>query len=165
MGVALAAVADDRDRLAGQRGGVRVAVVVHLRCHRLIASSMDPRAPGHHDGAGADHFLDAVVANERDERVDLGLGAGDLHDHRAVGQVHDPAARQLDEAQDLGPVRLGGADLHERELVLDGRLGRDVLDLEHVDQPVQLLGGLLDRDVVAVQRDRHPADVARGRCG
>ncbi len=42
VGVALAPVADDRDRLAGQRGGVRVAVVVHLRCHRLMASSMDP---------------------------------------------------------------------------------------------------------------------------
>ena len=43
--------------------------------------------------------------------------------------------------------------------MLDGRLGGDVLDLEHVDEPVELLGRLLDRDVVAVERDRHPADV------
>ena len=43
--------------------------------------------------------------------------------------------------------------------MLDGRLGRDVLDLEHVDQPVELLRRLLDGDVVAVQGDRHPAHV------
>ena len=36
---------------------------------------------------------------------------------------------------------------------------RDVLDLEDVDQPVELLCRLLDRDVVAVEGDRHPADV------
>jgi len=32
-----------------------------------------------------------------------------------------------------------------------------VLDLEHVDQLVQLLGRLLDPHRVAVERDRHPA--------
>ena len=42
MRVALAAVADDRHGLAGQRGRVRVVVVVHRRRHRLIASSMEP---------------------------------------------------------------------------------------------------------------------------
>ena len=42
VGVALAAVADDRDRLAGQGRRIRVVVVVHRRRHRLIASSMDP---------------------------------------------------------------------------------------------------------------------------
>ena len=46
MGVALAAVADDRDRRAGQSGRIGIVVVVHLRGHRLSASSMDcePRA-------------------------------------------------------------------------------------------------------------------------
>ena len=87
------------------------------------------------------------------------LRAGHLGDDRPLHQVDDAAARQLDEAQDLVAVRLGRPDLHQRQLVLDGRLGRDVLDLEDVDEPVQLLGRLLDRDVVAVERDRHAADV------
>ena len=34
-----------------------------------------------------------------------------------------------------------------------------VLDLEHVDEPVELLGHLLDGEVVAAQRDGHAADV------
>ena len=42
VGVALAAVADDRDRLPGQRRRIGVVVVVHARCHRLMASSIDP---------------------------------------------------------------------------------------------------------------------------
>ena len=42
VGVALAAVADDRDGLPGERRRIRVVVVVHRRRHRLIASSMDP---------------------------------------------------------------------------------------------------------------------------
>ena len=42
VGMALAAIADDRDGLPGQGRGVRIVVVVHLRRHRLIASSMEP---------------------------------------------------------------------------------------------------------------------------
>ena len=41
VGVALAAEADDRDGLAGERRRVRVRVVVHLRRHRFVASSID----------------------------------------------------------------------------------------------------------------------------
>ena len=39
--VALASEPDDRDRLAGERRGVGIRVVVHPRCHRFVASSMD----------------------------------------------------------------------------------------------------------------------------
>ena len=46
VGVALAAVADDGDRLAGEGRRIRVVVVVHRRRHRLMASSieLEPRA-------------------------------------------------------------------------------------------------------------------------
>ena len=44
------------------------------------------------------------VADEGDERVDLGLGAGHLDDDRLAGEVDDAALRQLDELEDLGPV-------------------------------------------------------------
>ncbi len=39
--VALAPEPDDRDRLARERRGVRIRVVVHPRRHRFVASSMD----------------------------------------------------------------------------------------------------------------------------
>ena len=42
MGVALAAVADDRHGLPGERRRIRIVVVVHPRRHRLVASCMDP---------------------------------------------------------------------------------------------------------------------------
>ncbi len=42
VGMALAAIADDRDGLPGKRRRIRVVVVVHRRRHRLIASSMEP---------------------------------------------------------------------------------------------------------------------------
>ena len=42
VGVALAAVADDRDRLPVEGARIRVGVVVHPRCHSLSASSIEP---------------------------------------------------------------------------------------------------------------------------
>src|SRR5260221_1686459 len=113
-------------------------------------------AAGHHDGPGPDELLDPERPNDADDGDDLGLRAADLDDHGVGPEVEDPAAAQLDHDQQIGPVRLRHADLHERELVLDEWLARDVLDLYDIDEPVQLLRSLLDRDVVAVQADRHP---------
>jgi len=42
-----------------------------------------------------------------------------------------------------------GADLDQCDLVLHGRVAGDVLDLEHVDEPVELFGRLFDRHVVS----------------
>src|SRR2546428_732622 len=76
----------------------------------------------------------------------------------ASGRVVDAAMRKLDDPDDLGTIRLGRPDLHQGQLVLDGRLGREVLDLEHVDQAVELLRCLLHGNIVATEGDRHPAD-------
>ena len=102
MGVALAAVADDRDGLPGEGRRVGVVVVVHRCRHRLSASSMEPRAPGHDHGPGPDQLLDPVGAHERDERVDLRLAAGHLHDDRLRRQVDDPPLRELHDLEHLG---------------------------------------------------------------
>ncbi len=42
VGVALAAVADDRDRLPIEGARIGVGVVVHPRCHSFSASSIEP---------------------------------------------------------------------------------------------------------------------------
>ena len=76
-----------------------------------------------------------------------------------LGDVDDAGLVQLDDPDDLAAVRVGRPDLDQGQLVLDRRLAGQVLDLEHVDQPVELLDRLLDEHVVAVEGDRHPADV------
>ena len=159
VGVALAAVADDRDRLARERGRVGIVVVVHLRRHRFVASSIDcvPRVI-----TMVPVRTSSLMPKPRSRAMSestSAFGAGRLDDERPVGDVHDPALVHLDDLDDLRPVGVGRPDLHERQLVLDRGLGGQVLDLEHVDEPVELLGGLLDRDVVTAERDRHPADV------
>ena len=71
-----------------------------------------------------------------------------LDDDGLGADVEDATLVELDDAQDLAPLRFGGAHLDERQLVLDhARLGQ-VLDLEHVDEPVELLAHLLDGEVV-----------------
>ncbi len=76
------------------------------------------------DRAGAHHLLDAEAAQQRDEGVDLLLGAAVLDDDGFGTDVQDAALVELDDAQDLGPFRLGGADLDEGELVLDDAASR-----------------------------------------
>ena len=99
VGMALAAIPDDRDGLPGERRRVSVVVVVDPRSHRFDRLLDGSRAPGHDDRTRADQFLDAVGAHERHERVDFALGPRDLHDDRPLGDVDDAAARQLDELE------------------------------------------------------------------
>src|SRR5437762_3416893 len=75
------------------------------------------------------------------------------------GRVHDPGLAWLDWLPDLHPVSVGGTVLDQAELVLDRGIRRDVLDLEHVDQAVELLGCLFDCDIVGAERDGHPAHI------
>ena len=159
MGMALRSVADDRDGLPVERRRIRVGVVVHARSHRLTASSIDDDPRLMTTAPVLTSSLIPYVRTSATNCVDLALRAGDLDDHRLPRQVDDPALRQLDELQDLGPIGVGRPDLDEGQLLGDDRVRRDVLDLQDVDQPVELLGGLLDRDVVAVEGDRHPAHV------
>ncbi len=84
---------------------------------------------------------------------------GHLDDHRLRRHVDDPGLVHLHDGDQLAAGAVRGPDLHEGQLVLHRRLVGDVLDLEHVDEPVELLGRLLDEDVVGAQGDRHPADV------
>jgi len=136
--MALAAVADDGDLLAGQGLGIGVGVVVHLCGHRLTA----PRwtgTPGHNHGTGADELLYAKTAQEgirasTSASVPVASTMSDRRPDPRPGLVH------LGNCQHLTAVALVGPDLDERYLVLDRRVAGDILNLEHVDEPVELLG-------------------------
>jgi len=62
----------------------------------------------------------------------------------------------------LGHLAAGGGvgtHLDEHDLALDGRRRLELDDLEHLDELVELLGHLLEREVLDVDDDGHPRDV------
>ena len=75
------------------------------------------------DLAGARHLDQAEGAHHALERLDLLPRAGDLDDHRALRDVDDLAAEDLDDLHDLAARGAVGGDLEQRELARD-RLGR-----------------------------------------
>ena len=142
-----------------ERRGLDVVVVVHARCHSLDCLLDGSGAARHDDGPRSNQLLDAERRERSATKASTSASLPLTSAMTASGETSSTRPRrQLDELEHVRAIRLGDADLHERELVLDGRLGGDVLDLEHVDQPVQLLRRLLDRDVVAVEADRHPRE-------
>ena len=80
VGVALAAVADDRDGLP-LRGPTDRRHCRSTSWPSSLESLLDGRrTAGHHDGPGPNQLLDPVRANKLEERVDLLLAPGHLHD-------------------------------------------------------------------------------------
>ena len=73
--------------------------------------------------------------------------------------VHGLGAEQLDDLDDLGAGLVVGADLHQDEFALDGRRRLQLDDLQHVDELVELLGDLLQRQVLDVDHDGDAGDV------
>src|SRR5688572_19963548 len=106
--------------------------------------------------AGADGFQDGAAVERLEEGVELLGGAGELDRVGLVGDVDDAPAEDVGGALHLLAVLAGGAHLHEHELALDVLALREVDDLHHVDQLVQLLGDLLDHLVGARGDDGHP---------
>ena len=69
--------------------------------------------------------------------------------HRLVPEVDHLCPMHLRHADDLGSGPLGCPHLDQGEFVLDDRVVGHILHLEYVDQLVELLRRLLDRDIVA----------------
>src|SRR3954454_23527135 len=119
---------------------------------------------GEADAAGADELLQPVRADELLERVDVLGRAGQLEDDRVAPEVGDARREDLAERHQLGALRRGRGDLHERQLPLDRRAARELGGAEDVAELVQLLLDLLEAVPSAVDAERDPADVgALGR--
>ncbi len=149
VGVALRAVADDRDLPLLEQVEVRVLVVVDRR-HLLVpylrfggASVLKPRSsamrPERHSSwmpKRAEPLL---------QRVELAGGAARLDDERVRRDVHDGRLVGLRERPELGVVPLRRADLHEQQLALDEVGGDELPDLDHRHELLHLPHHLLDR--------------------
>ena len=107
------------------------------------------------DAARALQLDDAERLDQIAERVEL-LGLADDHDrHRLVADVDDLG---LEDRRELGDLAAGlgrGLDDHEHQLALDSLGRRDLGDLDHGDQLVELLHDLFERRRLRVDHDRH----------
>src|SRR3954469_185010 len=93
----------------------------------------DAAAAGDRDLAGPDQLDQAEGADHVLEGLDLVVGAGDLHRHAALRDVHGLAAEDLGELHHLGAgLAVLARDLEQRQLA-GHRLDRlEVADLDHV---------------------------------
>ena len=110
------------------------------------------------DHAGLHELADAERLEHAQQGVELVGVAGGLDGHRVGGDVDDLGPEQLD---GLEHVRAGlqvGPDLDQHQLALDRRRRLELDDLEHVDQLVELLGDLLERELLDVDHDGHARD-------
>src|SRR5215471_7689238 len=100
--------------------------------------------PGHRDRAGARDVGDPVRTQQLQEALDPVELAGHLDDHLLGARVHDAPAEAVHLRHRAIALRTRDHQLHQRQLPAQlGRLGQ-VLDLDHLDQPVELLLDLVD---------------------
>src|SRR5690625_397606 len=116
-------------------------------------------APADRDGAGLDDLANAVRLQRGEQRLQLAVRAGRLDRHGVRGDVDDVRPEQLDDLQDGGAGGVVRPHLDEQELALDGDVRLQLDDLDDVDQLVQLLGHLLQRQLRGVDDHRDPGDL------
>src|SRR5690606_11894167 len=73
--------------------------------------------------------------------------------------VHGLGAEQVDDLQHLAADARVGAHLDQQQLALHGGRRLELDDLDDVHELVELLGDLLEREVVDGDDDRHPRDL------
>ena len=81
--------------------------------------------------------------------------AGGLDDDGVRSHVDHLGAEELDGLEHLRAGVRVRPDLDQQQLALHRGRGIELDDLQHVHQLVQLLGDLLERQVVDVDHDRH----------
>src|SRR6478609_3355401 len=178
MGVALAAVADDRDVLALDQGQVGVVVVEHLShwgFSFVLVWCFSPRswwggdgdraqvALGDGTGAAADgdhaglHQLTDAEGLQHAQQVAQLVGVADGLDGDGVGgDVDDLRPEELYGVEHLTAGLRIGLDLDEQQLAVDRGRAVELDDLADLHQLVELLGHLLERRALDVDHDRHP---------
>lgn len=111
----------------------------------------------HRDSPGANHFRDSIGANAVDESHDLILAAADFnHDFRWTN-IHDAAAKDIDQFANFAANVSGFSfDFNQRQVAFDVVFGTDVLNRDHRDDLLQLFANLLLDPLVPHDDKRHP---------
>lgn len=108
---------------------------------------------GHPPGPG--QFVDAELAHEQQELLDLAFIASDLDSQIVVLHVDDFRAKNVADLHDFRPAVGVHLYAHQDEFALDDFFVPIILNGNYVHQLVQLLGDLLQDRVVATDGDRH----------
>ena len=87
------------------------------------------------------------------------MRASGFDGHGLIAHIDDLGPEQLDRFEDVRAGVERRLDLDEHDLALNRTIVFEFDDLEHVDQLVQLLGDLLQRQAVDVDNDRHTRDL------
>ena len=116
-------------------------------------------AAAHRHHAGADHLDDPERPQQVGEVLDLLLFAGDLDDHRLLRDVDDARAEDVRQLVHLAAVLARDRHLDQRQVAVERRLLRHVLDLDHVDQLVEVLLQALDLFLRCRRDQRHARQV------
>ena len=116
-------------------------------------------APAHRHDAGSHHFRDAEAAQHRDERVDLAAVADDFDNQRIGRRVYYVGAEDADYLDYLAARLDVTAHPYQRQLAPDAVGVVDVHHLDDVDELVQVLRHLFERERVALDYERHAREV------
>src|ERR671914_235736 len=114
-------------------------------------------ADGHHPGLH--HLPDSEGLEVLQQRAELLSRAGGLDGECLRSDVDGLGAEQVHDLEHLAADARVGAHLHQQELALHRCRRLELDDLDDVDQLVELLGDLLEREVVDGDDDRHPRDL------
>src|SRR5690606_35067366 len=108
-------------------------------------------AAPHAGDAGADGLQDGAAVQRADEGSDLVLHPGQLDGVGLVGDIDDAPAEDFRHALHFFALLADRTDLDQHELAFDMGAFGQIDDLDHVHQPVEVLGDLLD-DLVGADR-------------
>src|SRR5690606_31018298 len=101
----------------------------------------------------------AVRLQHLEHRGQLVAATGGLDGDGLRGDVHGLGAEQLHDLDDLGARLVVRAHLHQNEFALNRLSGLELDDLQHVDELVELLGDLLQGQVLDVHHDGDTGDL------
>ena len=108
----------------------------------------------HRDFSRSYDLLDSERANQRDERLDFFLVAGEFDGDRIASDIDQMRAEGADDQVEFRAGALVDRDLHHHHFAIDDVDALEIGDLDHRDQPVELLVDLLEYRVVS-GRDEH----------
>ncbi len=120
-----------------------------------MSDPQDPLAAPDAAGAGAHRFQNGGAVDAINERIELRRVAGQFDRVALVGDVDDAAAKYVGHALHLLALLADGAYLDQHKLPLGKTAFGEVDHLDHLDQPVQVLGDLLDHLVGPGRHDGH----------
>ena len=165
VGVALGSIADHRHVHLLDDGKVGILVVVDLhRCtprsnYTLSIFSARPIP----DTPDLTTSRISLLVQRAYERVEFLRCSGELDRIGIAGHVDDLPAEDVAAAFDLLPLVGDGANLDQHQFPFEVVAVGEIHDLDHFDQPVQMLDDLFDPGLVAGGRQASPGTTSRPR--